>query len=155
MIKCTNCGGGKFTAGTFEQRRTIGERSFKANVPGRQCDQCDQVVLPLPALVAFEQAVAQKLVEMAASDGEAFRAVRKAAGLPSKDLAALVGVSPETVSRWENGRRPIDRGVWFIAASLLDDAVKGITVTRERLLAMQHPRKARGAVTVEPKILAE
>ncbi|HCF56532.1 MAG TPA: hypothetical protein DFS52_00855 [Myxococcales bacterium] len=34
--------------------------------------------------------------------------MRRALGLRSRDLAELLDVSPETVSRWENATRPVD-----------------------------------------------
>ncbi|MEI7704729.1 MAG: helix-turn-helix transcriptional regulator, partial [Deltaproteobacteria bacterium] len=60
---------------------------------------------------------------------------------------ALFGVSPETVSRWENDRRDAEPAVWNAMADLVDDAIQGQTTTRDRMSA--RPGKGRRTVAVE------
>lgn len=44
---------------------------------------------------------------MAMTQGWEIRAAREAAGVKAKDLAAALDISPEHMSRVENGRKPV------------------------------------------------
>ena len=46
---------------------------------------------------------------------------------------ARLGVTPETISRWENGHNEADRAVWATLALLVDDHHAGRTATLDRL----------------------
>jgi transcriptional regulator with XRE-family HTH domain len=72
-------------------------------------------------------------------DGHALEFVRKALGLRAAELAALLDVSAETVSRWENGHRAAERSVWNTLADLAADRLAGKTTTLERLRALAEP----------------
>ena len=65
--------------------------------------------------------------------GRTFGWTRRALGLRAADLAGLLDVSAETVSRWENGHRAVDRSVWNTVADLVEDRLAGRTVTADRL----------------------
>ena len=56
------------------------------------------------ANVTRDEAVLVALVRQAARDGRA-RETRVAAGLSQADVAAVCGVSPQAVTRWERGER--------------------------------------------------
>lgn len=56
----------------------------------------------------------------ASSDG--LRFLRKALSMKAAELAALFGVRPESVSRWETGKAPIDRATWMALSGLVRDA---------------------------------
>ena len=51
--------------------------------------------------------------------GQHFRAARLASGKTLRVLAGEMGVTPSSISRWETGRRAIDRASWQIAHDLL------------------------------------
>jgi DNA-binding XRE family transcriptional regulator len=51
--------------------------------------------------------------------GQHLRAARHASGKTLRVLAAEMGVTPSTISRWETGRRSVDHASWQIARALL------------------------------------
>lgn len=67
--------------------------------------------------------------------GETFKYARKAVGLRAEDLASLLGVARETISRWETGKHPIDSAALAVLALIVKDAVQGSTATLDALRA--------------------
>lgn len=135
--KCPTCGKvGTLGEGTTEESCTVGPRTFVATLPAVVCGNCNEAIFSTPTLQAFETAVARALVDAGASDGAALRRVRKVAGLAGVELARLLGVAPETVSRWENGVQSADRAAVALIGALCLDALEGRTTTRDRLDAM-------------------
>jgi DNA-binding transcriptional regulator YiaG len=123
----------------------VAGHTFVAELPTRMLE--GQLVVDFKVLEAFELAVARKLADSGESAGEAFRFMRKAIGLPATELAELLGVARETISRWENGERPVDRGALAVLGGLVEDRCNGTTSTRDRLQAIAKPPKL--AKTVE------
>jgi hypothetical protein len=56
------------------------------------------------------------------------------------DLAALLDVSAETISRWETEKRAVDRGALALVGNLVRDTLEGRTATLEQLRALREPR---------------
>ena len=81
-------------------------------------------------LLAGAEAIARGL-----RAGGTFRFVRKALGLRAVELGSLLEVSPETVSRWENGHRSAEPSVWNTLADLVSDRLEGTDTTLTRLKA--------------------
>jgi hypothetical protein len=48
-------------------------------------------------------------------------------------VADLLGVTPETMSRWENGQRPVDRAAWLTLGSVVLEQASRRPETLERL----------------------
>jgi len=69
--------------------------------------------------VNFEHAVARHVAEHGPVSGATMRYMRKSVPLSAANLAALLRVSPETVSRWETGERPVDRASWLVVRGLV------------------------------------
>lgn len=113
----------------------VGARRFEAVLRAQRCASCGEVTFAGPALGRFEAAVARALVDAGAGDGAAVRWIRKAAGIRAVDLAELLGVTPETVSRWENDKHPIDRAAWAALAAIAVEGTDGVTAVRLRSAA--------------------
>jgi transcriptional regulator with XRE-family HTH domain len=62
-------------------------------------------------------------------------------GLSGASLAELLDVAPETVSRWESGKRPVDRAAVAVLGSLVVDSLNQRTETIDRLRALREPPK--------------
>src|SRR5438067_2209433 len=72
------------------------------------------------------------------------RWLRKAAGLKAVRLAELLDVTPRQVSRWENGRKPLERRAVALVSALAIEQTEGKTATRailEALAARNKPQK--------------
>ncbi len=71
---------------------------------------CGEEVVSIPAMPELHRLIAQWLIrKQDLLTGAEIRFLRKSMGLPAKEFAAVVGVEPSTVSRWENGKQSPDR----------------------------------------------
>ncbi|MCL2779432.1 MAG: type II toxin-antitoxin system MqsA family antitoxin [Polyangiaceae bacterium] len=139
MKTCTNCGSKTLKTTTEDHEIRIGQKSIRGVIDAIACERCGEVYFPADAIERLERDVATTLVRTGNVDGDAFRFVRHVIGMQAKDLAALLGVAAETVSRWEQGQRDVDRLAWLALAGLLHDRVSGADETRRTLEAVQHP----------------
>jgi DNA-binding transcriptional regulator YiaG len=89
----------------------------------------------------FDALVAAELAEAGVTEPEALKFMRKVTGLQGKEFAALLGVRPETVSRWEQGKRPIDRAAYAIIRQIVHERRRGITVTTDYLRSLHRPKR--------------
>ncbi len=78
--------------------------TFEGTVAGVRCSACGGHVYDGPDLGRFERLVALRLLSLGISTGAEARFLRKNAGIKALDLAAMLGVTPETISHWENGK---------------------------------------------------
>lgn len=88
---------------------------------GDRCTNCGEVLLAPEAIRNQEQLAARAIAERGIRSGHELKYVRKAAGFTAREVAALIGVTPESMSRWERGSVPIPRYAAFIVAELLRD----------------------------------
>ena len=102
------------------------------------------------ALEAFERAVDVAIAQEGPARGDTFRRLRKALGMPAAELAELLAVRAETVSRWETGATPVDRAAWSTLAAMVLEQRDGRSTTIDRLRALhQSPTLAKLALDVE------
>jgi putative zinc finger/helix-turn-helix YgiT family protein len=74
----------------------------------RRCPACGAQEVPLPRVAELHRAIALALVHKPARLlGVEVRYLRKYMGWSGVDFASHMGVSPETVSRWENDKETI------------------------------------------------
>lgn len=131
--------------GPVEIRQEVSGHAFVTSVDGRRCTECGEVSFKGTDLSRFETAVAVSLAEAGVASGEAFRWMRKVLDLRAIDLAALLGVTPETISRWETGRVTIDKGALALVGFMAVDHARGSTATMDALRA-RAAHKALGKV---------
>ncbi|HET7504269.1 MAG TPA: type II TA system antitoxin MqsA family protein, partial [Kofleriaceae bacterium] len=96
---------------------------------GKRCRACDEMLFDLAEMKRQERIIAKELAARGVRTGGEFKLVRKVAGLRAVDVAAMLDVTPETVSRWERGTVTIPRA----AAYVLSDLLEHPKVARERL----------------------
>jgi transcriptional regulator with XRE-family HTH domain len=93
-----------------------------------RCRKCGAEYRELPNLRRLHRGIADRLTQdLLPLSGPALRFLRKQMGLSTKELAEVMGVRRESVTRWETGAEPIgptsDRlarlvyGVWRSAES--------------------------------------
>lgn len=143
MNKCPKCGRETtWVDGTTEARYAIGDLlRFTKEVPARICTRCRNAVVSLEAMQAVERSAAIWVAMNAPPHPALFRFLRKAIGLPAKELASLLGNDPAVVSRWENGVHRLDAATWSTLATIVLDTFAGRTDTKDRLRAMRDPER--------------
>ena len=141
MRRCTRCKGERFERVERKLVRTVGDQVFSAPIPAARCVDCGEGYIDAKDGMRFEAAIAVELARRGADSGEAFRYMRRHLGLRGGDLAGLLSVAPETVSRWETGQRPVDPAAARLLGVLVIEQAAGRAETLERLRALRRPRR--------------
>lgn len=140
-MRCVMCKEGKLRRAALKLERNVAGHRFTTTVKGQACPICKEVYINGPDAERFELNVARALAEAAVTSGEAVKFMRKAAGMRAIDLAELLGVVPETVSRWETDRTVIDRSALAVVAMLVLDRANGTSRTEDTLRALAEPKR--------------
>ena len=149
MPRCQHCDGTKFEDGRAEDAIIVGKHRFVTMLAVKQCVRCHTPIVPSESVRGFERAVALRLAESGVSTGAAFCFMRKLLGLRAVDLAGLLDMTPEMISKYENDHAPIDRRALAVLGSLVEDSIAGSTKTRDRLVAMRELAKLAKATRIE------
>ena len=145
--RCVTCGDNSMCEGEVSLTREIGEHVFSATTKGLVCTTCGESIADVLAGERFDLAVAEILSE-ASPTGDAFRFLRKVAGLRARDLARMLGVTGDTISRWENGKHPVDRAAFFVLGKVAREKCAGSTAMLDLLVRGELPRALPRIVTV-------
>lgn len=154
-MQCVACGNERMVDGTEREERSVAGYTFVAELPAHICEQCGESTIDYAPLHAFNLVIAGELAKAGASSGEAFKFMRKAIGMKATDLAALLHLVPETISRWETGQRNVDFGALAVLGALALDQLEGRTTTLDRLQALRAPARPTGKVLVRVEVPAE
>jgi YgiT-type zinc finger domain-containing protein len=138
MTKCPSCGGRLLKTRT-EEVVEVAKRRFVAKLPAQACRACGTTEVDVKALERLELEVACELARRGPACGETFRYLRKALGMRALDLAELLDLTAETVSRWENDQRAVDGPAWIALGSMVLEKAQQSTSTLERLRALRAP----------------
>jgi DNA-binding transcriptional regulator YiaG len=144
-MRCVTCKNETAEPADVELRREVGSHVFTATVRGFACRSCGETFAEGADGERFDYAVARELAK-AAPSGEAFRFMRKLAGLRAADLGALLGVTNDTISRWETDKSPIDRGAFALLGLIVHDQEAGSTATLDALKAAASPQTLQGEI---------
>jgi DNA-binding transcriptional regulator YiaG len=140
---CMMCGSkSRPKRGTFTHRIRVGSICFDGELDSEVCSSCGEHIVEGALVKKLELMVAQQLADNGQRTPEAFRFMRKALGLRAVDLAPLIGVGPETISRYETGAREIDPIRFGVLATLVDDSLAGRQDALTRFRAAQQPVKS-------------
>jgi DNA-binding transcriptional regulator YiaG len=147
LEKCEKCGG-KLTARIVPRYRNdllmgIDGIVILNAVEEIRCAKCGHVAATgfanlegLIAAVAVARVVAPQKLR-----GRDVRFLRKALGWSSRELAAMLEVRDETVSRWENGREPLgptsEKLLRLIVAQFLAHKAPALAVDEKRIASMR------------------
>jgi putative zinc finger/helix-turn-helix YgiT family protein len=149
--KCVQCRGGRLVKAEAPETVRVGDVEVRfAAVPVLRCEACGETYYDGPTMERVELHAAAELARAGVRSPEALRFMRKTIGMSGKDLAKLLGTTPETVSRWENGKAPIDRYAMVVVGALVEDALAGRQTTRELLEAGNKPSDRRRIVAQIP-----
>lgn len=147
--KCHECGATKFEATEFAHKHELGGRTYRATWPAEKCAGCGDVTFNSLYLHAFELGVAGVIANNGARAGDEFAFMRKAIGLPATELAELLDVTRETISRWEHNKQTLERRAVAILSDLVADHLEGRTRTLDRLRTLKDPPKLAKTVPIE------
>lgn len=144
---CVSCGEKKLQRGDVALVRSLDGREFSATVTGLVCQGCGESITDLRDGERFDLAVAEVLSE-AAPSAESFRFLRRVAGLRAQDVARLLGLTGDTISRWENGKYPIDRAAFFVLGQIVREQRRGSTAMLDLIHRGEMPKALPAKVEV-------
>ena len=103
-MTCIECGGKLKTKKENYRYLACGLPNVTlSGVEVRRCGTCGDHEVVIPHIERLHEALAMAVAKHEARlSGSEVRFLRKYLGYSGVDFAALIGVSPETVSRWEN-----------------------------------------------------
>ena len=105
-MKCVICGG---TTSTFKYENYNYQMSglskvFLHGVTGEKCAQCGEIFTSIPHPLELHDLLASDIASQPSKlSGNEIRFLRTHLGFSGADFARKIGVTPETVSRWEKG----------------------------------------------------
>jgi len=140
ITSCPNCNA-SLSRKRIERTRHVAGHAFTARLPAQVCTSCGETYFADEDVAAFDLQVAARLAESGITDAEALKFMRKVTGLNGKEFAELLEVRPETVSRWEQAKRPIDRSTYAIIRQLVFDRLHGTTATADWLRSLRKPKR--------------
>lgn len=147
LEKCPDCGG-KLVEAKHGHTSRIAGHTFTATLPVDRCETGGHWFVADRDLAAYEAAVASRLVEGNVTRPDALRFLRGVLGLKGAELADLLHLRRETISRWEQGKRPIDGTVYAVLRQMILDLAQGSTATID-FLRTRGKRKLPRTIHVE------
>lgn len=126
---CASCGG-TLIVRNYEHVESVGGVKVK-DATGflPQCQKCGEVELDLKQLAGYQRRAAAVVLRDARTlPGGAVKYARKALGLNQAELATLLGVEPETLSRYETEKLMIPTATKLAIVALLDGAEQGLDI---------------------------
>ncbi len=133
-----------------EHRVSVGGVVFLADLPITTSASLRDEGWRDETLERHDLAIARWLQEHGARTGDGVRWLRKMIGLEARELAEVLGVTAETVSRWENDRLEIDAVAWVVLGAIVRDRATGQTHTLDALrAARERPSLPDTAVRLE------
>lgn len=119
MTDCPECGG-KLKDAPIAHREKFGPFVVVDDTRrGPACTTCGWSSIDLETKQSYELRAAQVVLHQVAEiPGEVLRGVRKSLGLKQTELAELLDIRPETISRYESGEQPVPRTVQLAVADI-------------------------------------
>lgn len=148
MKRCVQCDSKDLKKTAVRQEIQVAEHRFETDIPAFVCSSCNESYVTGPDLNRFELMVAAELGKAGEVSGGILRFMRKALGMKAMELAKLLDVSPETVSRWETGAQSIDRRTMTLVAVMITDKLEGRETTLRSLRTQLEPRTLPRKVTL-------
>ncbi len=150
--RCVECSSRELQPDEATYSKEIAGYTFESVLPVYTCKSCGERYWLFPQLRAFEQRVAEWLVNEGILDGEAFRLMRKVLGLKAIELAELLDITPETLSRWERRHRTPDRKAFSLLGTLVLDKLSGRDDTLRRMRTLRNPPQKQKRIDLTPAI---
>jgi putative zinc finger/helix-turn-helix YgiT family protein len=149
MARCSECRKGEYRPAMVQDSIKVSGHVFRTELPGVRCEECSDVAIDGPSIERFELMAAAHLARSGQVNGAILRFQRKAIGLGAKNLAELLGVAPETISRWENGKQPIDPLAAALVGAMALERAESRSTTAEALRAIRDPKPLGETIQIE------
>ena len=143
---CSKCGAKALLPSKLSVTRKVAGHAFKDDLDATTCGACGEELIDGKSIEGFDLRIALELARAGIATPDALQFMRSATGLRAKELAALLGLSAEHVSRVEKGKAPADKRTVALLAAVLEDQEEGTTRTLDQLRAQGHPRKLSGTI---------
>jgi putative zinc finger/helix-turn-helix YgiT family protein len=147
-MRCVQCKNSVFETTSVQDEVRIGGYVFKTEMPAERCAKCGETYVAGPDLERFDLLVARALATQGVITGAAFRFMRKALVMRAAELGDLLGVRPETISRWETDKGPVDPCAFATLGGMVLDRLAGNNNTVDRLLALKAGAPRAGEVVL-------
>lgn len=102
---------------TFVKRTVCGILFTVTGIPSVK--RKEGLTFTMSDLLRVEQTIAVRLAILGIATGESFKYMRKTVGMRANEIAGLIGIRAETISRWESGGLPVNRSAWCWLAVLV------------------------------------
>lgn len=133
MKSCFSCRSDRIVSSTETVEYSFGEVVFSVEMPCVRCEACGETTTDHGDGEKADAAVAHALALNGPMTGSAFRHMRNVLDISRTEMARLLDVAPETVSRWEVEGRPVDRAAWLLLSTIVEEHQAGRTTTLARL----------------------
>lgn len=137
--RCYNCRSEQLATVEREDRIEVAGHRFIRTLPAQRCSRCGAETVEGADIQGFEWLVAGELARHGEVSPQSFSFMRRVLGLKAAELADLLDVRPETISRWENAKQSIERRAAALLASMVIDKLEGRSSTLERLQTLRSP----------------
>ena len=142
-MKCTECG---TTMKTQRENYRYDESGLKkvtlVGIEVSRCPRCGNYEVSIPHMEDLHRLIARAVIEKTTRlTSEEVRFLRKSLGWSGVDFARNMGVTEETVSRWENGAIPIGPQADRLLRLMVAQGRLTTTYPTERLSQI-NPKKA-------------
>lgn len=142
LNRCIECKHEGLQEGKDTEERIVGGHTFQAELDVLVCPNCGETYCSAETLRQFEFQIAAWLAKHGVASGDTFRLMQGVLRLRGLELAELLDVTPETLSRWGKGHRPPDRKAVALLAAMIQDHEEGHDKTLQRLRSLQDPPTA-------------
>lgn len=124
-MKCYQCKGERFERRTVEIPTRVGSHTVvDRSVALPVCSECGEFTVPAKKLQTAElRAIVVAFTDAPEVTGAMLRSARKALDLTQGELAARIGASAESVSRWERSERPMEPWVPLAVLNLVREQI--------------------------------
>lgn len=149
-IRCAKCKGSEFVSAKETISQEVDGCTFEMEIPIAVCAECNNTYYyDADVLEHFELAIANWFANTGQSSGAVFRFMRRALGIKAAKLANLFSVTPETISRWETGKRQMERRAIALLSAIVSDRYEGSNRVLEMLESFQRPLIPSEKITLE------
>ena len=138
-MKCHKCSS-EMNRAKLSHVIEVGADRFEVEVLGWECPEDGETLVEGDQIERAELAVASELACAGRVNKDSFRFLRVVLRWSGREAAERLGVTPETISRWENGQRELERFAWLVLASIVRDKKDKRDDTQQLLDVVNHPR---------------